>query len=143
MRKPLQNLQNVDNFVDDITIFTLTWEQHLEVLIKLLRRLRKANLTVKPGKCFIGFSNIECLGYMVRDESFITRWGGGGYIRGGVGIFFGDVLGGENKNPFGQGGSYISSGIWWGGSDVFHWFLLSLKVKASGGTSPQDPPYPK
>ena len=32
----------------------------------------------------------------IRDESFITSWGGAGYIRGGggVGNFFGDVLGG-------------------------------------------------
>ena len=43
--------------------------------------------------------------------------GGGGYIQGGgVGIFFWCTGGGvENKNPLGQGGSYISSGIWGGG----------------------------
>ena len=29
MRKLLQNLSNVDNFVDDIIIFTLTWQQHI------------------------------------------------------------------------------------------------------------------
>ena len=29
-----------------------------------------------------------------RDESFITSWGGGAVIFRGVGIFFGDVLGG-------------------------------------------------
>ena len=41
---------------------------------------------------------------------------GGRLYSGGVGFFFfGDVLwGGENKNPLGQGGSYISSGIWGG-----------------------------
>ena len=70
--------------------------------------------------------------------------GGGGYIRG-VGIFFGGVLGGlKIKIPWGRGGSYISSGIWGGGggSDVFHWFLHSLKVKASGGQAPQTPHIP-
>ena len=61
----LQNLQNVDNFEDDIIIFTLIWEQHLEVLGILLGRLRETTVIVKPGKCFIGFSNIECLGHMV------------------------------------------------------------------------------
>ena len=44
---------------------------------------------------------------------------------GGVGIFFGDVRGG-NKVTYGQGGCIfrISSGIVCGGgegSDVFHW----------------------
>ena len=55
MGKLLQNRQNVDNFVDDIIIFTLTWEQHLEVLINLLRRLREANLTVKPVSVSLDF----------------------------------------------------------------------------------------
>ena len=44
------------------------------------------------------------------------------------------------KIPWGRG-SYVSSGIGGGGggSDVFYWFLFTLKVKASGGY----PPYPK
>ena len=37
------------------------------------------------------------------------------------------------KNPLGRG-SYIPSGIWgMGVRDVFHWFLLSLKVIVGGG----------
>ena len=55
MRKLLKDITNTDNFVDDIIIFTSTWEQHLQVLEQLLMRLRDANLTVKPIKCFIGF----------------------------------------------------------------------------------------
>ena len=53
MRKLLQNLSNVENFVDDIIIFTLTWQQHIETLRALLQRLRKANLTMKPVKCLM------------------------------------------------------------------------------------------
>ena len=41
---------------------------------------------------------------------------------------------------YGQGGSCISSGIGGGGSDVFHWSFFSLKVIASGGLRPPDPP---
>ena len=52
----------------------------------------------------------------IRDESFITSWGGRLYS-GGVGNFFGDVLGGgENKMTYGQGGSCISSGM--GGGQI-------------------------
>ena len=69
MRKLLQNLSNIDNFVDDIIIFTMTWEQHLDVLRSLLSRLREANLTVKPCKCFVGYSSIECLGHMVSQNT--------------------------------------------------------------------------
>ena len=61
MRKLLQNSSNVDNFVGDIIIFTLTWQQHIDTLRALLQRQREANLTVKPVKCFIGFASIECL----------------------------------------------------------------------------------
>ena len=65
MRKLLKGMSSIDNFVDDIIFYTLTWEQHLQVLKQLLMRLRDANLTVKPIKCFIGFHDLECLGHMV------------------------------------------------------------------------------
>ena len=58
-------MSNIDNFVDDIIMFTSTWEHHMQVFEELLKRLRDANLTVKPSKCFIGFQNLVCLGYMV------------------------------------------------------------------------------
>ena len=71
--------------------------------------------------------------------SHLLPGGGAGYIQGGgVRIFFGDVLGGlKIKIPWGRGGGHIFHQEF-GGSDVFHWFLLSLKVKASGG--PPRPP---
>ena len=83
----------------------------------------------------------------LRDESFITGSGGGGGGEGrlysrGVGIFFGDVLGGgvKIKIPWGRGVKYFIrylEGGGGGGSDVLHWFLLSLKVKASGFQAPR------
>ena len=65
MRKLLKGMSNIDNFVDDIIIFTSTWEHHMQVFEELLKRLRDANLTVKPSKCFVGFQNLECLGHLV------------------------------------------------------------------------------
>ena len=65
MRNLLKGMSNIDNFVDDIIIFTSTWEHHMQVFEELLKRLRDANLTVKPSKCFIGFQNLECLGHLV------------------------------------------------------------------------------
>ena len=58
-------MSNTDNFVDDIIIFTSTWEHHMQAFEELLKRLRDANLTTKPSKCFIGFQNLECLGHLV------------------------------------------------------------------------------
>lgn len=51
MPKVLFEMENVDNFTDDIIIFTQTFEQHLERLKELFQRLRSAGLTAKPGKC--------------------------------------------------------------------------------------------
>lgn len=35
---------------------------------EFLQRLRAANLTVKPSKCFIGYRSLECLGHIAGDE---------------------------------------------------------------------------
>ncbi|KAK3085949.1 hypothetical protein FSP39_011202 [Pinctada imbricata] len=68
MRIVLQGLQNVDNFIDDILIYTPTFEEHLEVLKQLFVRLRNANLTAKPSKCTVAFSKVECLGHTVGND---------------------------------------------------------------------------
>ena len=45
-----------------------------------------------------------------------------------------------NNNALGRGGGHtFHQEFGGGGPDVFHWFLLSLKVKASGGPSPRPP----
>lgn len=46
----------------------MTFQHHLLVLREFLLRLRKAHLTAKPSKCYIGFSTIECLGHLVGGE---------------------------------------------------------------------------
>ena len=65
MRKILGNLDNVINYIDDILIFTESWEKHLGTLQKVLERLREANLTVRPSKCLIGYGNIPFLGHNI------------------------------------------------------------------------------
>jgi len=57
---------NVDNFIDDILIFTMTFKEHLQVLNILFDRLR---LTAKPSKCALAYSSIECLGHVVGNEN--------------------------------------------------------------------------
>ena len=64
MREILKVLQNVDNFVDDILIFTDTFS-HVKVLDQVLDRLAGARLTAKPSKCVIGYRQLECLGHTI------------------------------------------------------------------------------
>ena len=54
MRIILSKLPNVDSFVDDMWIFTETWEDHMASLRQVLNRLRSAKLMAKPSKCMIG-----------------------------------------------------------------------------------------
>ena len=68
MRQVLANVPNIDSFVDDMWIFTETWEANMTSLRQVLDRLRSAKLTAKPSKCFIGYSSIECLGHNIVED---------------------------------------------------------------------------
>ena len=68
MRKVLHGMSNVDNFIDDILVYTETLEHHFSILEQLFQRLRKAGLTAKPSKCSLGFNTIDCLGHMIGNE---------------------------------------------------------------------------
>ncbi|XP_078250689.1 uncharacterized protein LOC144589588 [Pogona vitticeps] len=52
-------------YIDDIGIFSNTWEDHLIHLELVLQRLSAAGLTVKASKCQLGSPEIKYLGHMV------------------------------------------------------------------------------
>ena len=52
-------------YVDDLTVFSMSWEEHLVHLQDMLERLRDAGLTVKPKKCKFGMKETEYLGHVV------------------------------------------------------------------------------
>lgn len=68
MRKLLFGMSDIDNFIDDIFIYTETFLRHLQVLAELFLRLRQAHLTVKPSKCCFAFRSAQCLGHIVGDN---------------------------------------------------------------------------
>ena len=61
MRKLVDDLEDVDSYVDDIIVHTETWEGHLAVLDELFRRLAVAKLTARPTKCIMGAKDIVML----------------------------------------------------------------------------------
>lgn len=65
MRRALGEIEGCQNFLDNIVISTKTWREHLAVLNLVLERLHKANLKLRPSKCHVGYTEIQCLGYMV------------------------------------------------------------------------------
>lgn len=65
MRELLTGCLHTDSYVDDILGHTITRDIHIKMLQELFTRIRDAGLTVKPSKCFIGFSNIGFTGHVV------------------------------------------------------------------------------
>ena len=65
MRKLLSGMCDVINYIDDILIFTATWDEHIEILREVLSRLRMAGLTARPTKCYLGFESLDFLGHIV------------------------------------------------------------------------------
>ncbi|KAJ1130414.1 hypothetical protein NDU88_008767 [Pleurodeles waltl] len=64
-----QVLAGVDRFsatyLDDISVFSSTWEEHLQHLFKLLEALQQAGLTIKASRCQIGQGSVVYLGHQV------------------------------------------------------------------------------
>ena len=52
-------------YLDDLVIFSSTWENHMQHLRTILQQLCKANLTVKPQKCQLGMAECVYLGHVV------------------------------------------------------------------------------
>ena len=70
MRLVFNNFSNVAIYFDNIVVFSVTWEQHLEVLAGVFERLREFGLTVKPSKCHFGFAELDYLGFKISGSSF-------------------------------------------------------------------------
>ena len=67
MRKLIDDLDDVDNYVDDIIVHTETWEGHLTALEELFQRLSDAKLTARPTKCVMAAKAIEVIGHRVSE----------------------------------------------------------------------------
>ena len=52
-------------YLDDIIIFSDTWEEHLSNLRTVLSRIRATNLTLSPRKCCLAVAEVEYLGHHV------------------------------------------------------------------------------
>jgi hypothetical protein len=69
MRKLLDGMHDVDNYVDDVLTHTSDWNRHLEVLTDFFMRVKRANLSLKPSKCQLGYDKVEFLGYSITGDT--------------------------------------------------------------------------
>ena len=58
-------MPGVGSYIDDIVIYSDSWEDHIKTLKELFSRLRKARITARPTKCLLGASRMEFLGHQV------------------------------------------------------------------------------
>jgi hypothetical protein len=59
-------------YLDDIIVFTKSYEDHLERLDAVFTRLVETGLKLKPSKCFLFKRKIKCLGHIVSEEGIET-----------------------------------------------------------------------
>ena len=50
-------------YLDDIIVFSDSYEEHMEDLDLVMSRLQGANLTLKKEKCYLFRTNVNFLGY--------------------------------------------------------------------------------
>lgn len=55
-------------YLDDVVVFSATFDQHLERLRLVLEAIRAADLTIKPEKCQFGFDELRFLGHVISAE---------------------------------------------------------------------------
>ena len=55
-------------YIDDLIIFSRTFDDHLLHLEKVFKRLKEANVRLKPSKCYFVQSKVDYLGHVVSAE---------------------------------------------------------------------------
>ena len=62
---------NVSVYLDDIVVYTRTWQEHLATLDEVFLRLRAAGLKASPGKCDIAQDRLLYLGHVITREGVL------------------------------------------------------------------------
>ena len=72
LKKVLEGVSGVGGYIDDIVIYSDSWEEHLRTLKELFGRLRRARITVRPTKCSLGANRMEFLGHQIGGDVVTT-----------------------------------------------------------------------
>ena len=54
-------------YLDDILIFSQTWEEHLHHIRQVLQTLRQPKLCANLDKCTFGITQVQYLGYIIEE----------------------------------------------------------------------------
>ncbi len=65
MQMVLSGIQNCEVYLDDIVIYSMTWEDHIRTLEAVFKCLNEASLTLNLAKCEFARAVITYLGKLV------------------------------------------------------------------------------
>ena len=57
----IADIEGCESYIDDVVIYSDTWEEHLMIMRKLLKRLSEANLTINLIKSEFGCGHVTYL----------------------------------------------------------------------------------
>jgi Reverse transcriptase (RNA-dependent DNA polymerase)./Integrase core domain. len=63
MEQVLKDIEGVEIYIDDIGIFSNSWEEHIETLHEVLERLQNNGFSINPLKCEWAIKETDWLGY--------------------------------------------------------------------------------
>jgi hypothetical protein len=74
MKLALQGLQwqSCLIYLDDVVIFSKTFDEHIEILSTVLDRIRTVGLKLKPEKCLFFQSEVIFLGHVVSGDPYLV-----------------------------------------------------------------------
>jgi len=72
VRKLLDGSKDLESYVDDVLGHTSDWQKRM-MLRDIFKRVRKANLFMKPSKCKIGFAKVEFLGHTLQRDTITPQ----------------------------------------------------------------------
>ncbi len=59
-------------YLDDILVYSKTWEDHLKRLEQVFLRLREIGVKLNPDKCCFGLKSVHFLGYVISSDGIAT-----------------------------------------------------------------------
>ena len=58
-------------YLDDVTAFSQTFEEHLQHLETIFKRIEAAGLKINPDKCHFGAHSLQFLGHIISDQGIL------------------------------------------------------------------------
>ena len=72
MNQVLKECQGfAQSYIDNVVVYSQSWEEHLQHLRKIFICLQKAGLTLKLPKCQFGLSKVHYLGHVIGDGEIL------------------------------------------------------------------------